>query len=123
MVSLCQILRLSDGETSGYYDDYDQDEQKVNAKEQHLAKLIRQNFEILVPNIIALKPMYDKAVKEEDERRCLGLTRLFVDTAEQYCDWIIQSVLYSLSFFLSLSLSVFVWCHSVIGTSLLWLYQ
>ena len=93
-------MRLSDGETSGYYEDYDEDEEKVNEKEQEIEVLLRQNFEILVPNIIALKPMYDKAVKEEDERRCLGLTRLFVDTAEQYTDWIIQSVwcfIYTLS--------------------------
>jgi len=88
---ISRILRLSDGETSGYFDDYGQDEQKVNDKEQQIEVLLRENFEILVPNIIALKPMYDRAVKEEDERRCLGLTRLFVDAAEQYCDWIIQS--------------------------------
>ena len=56
-----------------------------------MEELCKKHFDILVPNIIKLKQMYDVAVQKEDKQRCFGLSRLFVDTSIHYVEWIISS--------------------------------
>eukprot|EP00485_Elphidium_margaritaceum_P014439 CAMPEP_0202726860 /NCGR_PEP_ID=MMETSP1385-20130828/184827_1 /ASSEMBLY_ACC=CAM_ASM_000861 /TAXON_ID=933848 /ORGANISM="Elphidium margaritaceum" /LENGTH=977 /DNA_ID=CAMNT_0049393089 /DNA_START=355 /DNA_END=3286 /DNA_ORIENTATION=+ len=51
----------------------------------------RQHSQFLLHNIIALKPMYDTAVKNNDSHKCYGLTRLFVHTAETNVAWMLNA--------------------------------
>ena len=65
-----------------------------NDKKDPVLELCKRQFNMIVPNVICLKAMYDKALSEHSIEVCSGLAQLFTLTGQTYMDWILSSVQY-----------------------------